>query len=172
MSNCVHGYLPLEPAHLRYVEWRENLHSGQAIEIPGRSAIAAHLNALMSFAILFADEDRFPQPAPLQLQAYTAKLYFNANHHLARHEIFLLADRIAFYLNDYLYTSLHDCLLDLVIAGKRDGKQEQHIIEYFLRQTQLDEYLDFEAVKKAQYRARKYRDMPSIKGHSYWKEAV
>ena len=172
MSNCVHGYLPLEPAHLRYVEWRENLHSGQAIEILGRSAIAAHLNALMSFAILFADEDRFPQPAPLQLQAYTAKLYFNANHHLARPEIFLLADRIAFYLNDYLYTSLHDCLLDLVIAGKREGKQGTAHHRILPAPNPTRRIPGLRGREKAQYRARKYRDMPSIKGHSYWKEAV
>lgn len=163
----VEGYLPIEPGLLKYVQYREHLIEGRPLVLPGQSSIANMLTAMMSMAIIFYDEGRDPQLTPLELQALTARIRFEAHGPIARYEIFNVADRIALHFNSFLYSSMQDDVLQLVMDGKSRGKHEQDTIGEYLRRAGLDDYYEYDSMKKAQYRARKYRALNPIKGRQW-----
>ena len=163
----VEGSLPIEPGLLKYIQFREHLTEGRALILPGQSSIATMLSSIMSFAILFYDEGRDPQPPPLELRALTSRIRFQAHGPIARYEIFNVADRIALHFNSYLYAHMQDDLLQLVLEGKTRGKHEQDTIGEYLRRSGLDDFYEYDSMKKAQYRARQYRALSPIKGRQW-----
>lgn len=158
-----HGVLPIKPAHLQYVVWRERLVSPSApLLVPGLGAISAGLDMALITGAAYLDS-RSTQ----QVDFYTAKLHYRI-HDLMH----LQADRL--YVSDYgaelfsrfLEQLMRDDLNDRVLRGKQQGRLEKNTIESFLDETGLNEWFEFDSEKKAQWRLRKHRGLPNIRGHN------
>lgn len=163
----VAGYFPIDPALLKYLEWRDAIPPNVPVEVPGRTGIASLIEALVGWVFVFCDERGMRYPDPVITDRFEARLYFNLRGPLARHEVFYFADRLAIQINKVLYQEAQADIIRLVMEGKKRKKQEKDTIDQFLRLTGMDEHWDFEAVKKAQYRARQDRGGVQVRGYSW-----
>lgn len=164
----IEGYIPVSPALLRFVEWRDAIPSGQVIEVPSRTGIAALLEGMIQWLLIFHDEFGPAEPPSVQCDRYSARLHFRLKGpSLARHEVFFYADRLCVQLNKILYQEAHAEILRQVLTGKAAKTQEKDTIDQFLRKTGMDDFWDFDAVKKAQYRARTDRGGLRVNGYEW-----
>lgn len=148
--------LPVKAHLLQYVVWRERLPAADTpIPVPGLGPIAAALDMVRTFDHVYLGAA--PREA---VDHFTARLYYALDPSETRR---FVADPGVILFNRFLDQLLRDDLFARILAGKSGGLQEKKVIEDFLTETRLDEFLDFESVKKAQWRLRVNRRVPTIR---------
>lgn len=157
------GFLPVQPHLLAYLMWKENLQKGDQFIIPGQSPHAVVLSGYITVATRLIRDSRTVPPSGLKMHRYTARLPFIIPG-LESTDFYIIADVIACQFDAYLYHAMQSDLLERVMFAKRFGIEEKDSIEAWLAESGLNYYLDFEAVKKAQYRLRAARQMPTVRG--------
>lgn len=162
-STC--GMLPIQPHLLAYLTWKENLSKGELFTIPSQSPIAVALSGYILLSLRLIRDARQVAPTCLKMERYTARLPFQIQG-VYNPDFFIIADLIAKEFDAYLYHTLQAELFDRILFAKRFGMEEKDTIEGFLDESGLNYYLDFEAVKKAQYRLRQTRRTPTVRGLS------
>lgn len=155
-GRLIQGHIPVQPGLLHFVRWREHLQEGQPLALPGPGAIAGSLWSLFAFGLDFLHDDFEPRDN-LTVQKLTARLPFTVAGYLAHHDIFLFAERVALYFNDFLYDQMQDEIFIRVSCGKEAGVDGHTTIQRFAAQTGLDDYFDIEAIYRSQGRLRAYR---------------
>lgn len=168
-SNRFKGYsgmLPIRPDLLAFIQWRENIAPGEALQLPGHGAISNYLSSLITFgkSMYFPGANRM---AP-DNEALTARLKFQAAPGLIDCSFFEYADLVAFAFNEYLYKHWIDSLATYIQSAmlynqKLDAKD---LLADYMRQTGVDSYREMDADIKAYYRLRLSRGQvtPKRKG--------
>ncbi len=155
LRQTVTGCIPVKKHLLQYVIWRERLpDAGTPIPVPGLGPIAAALDMVLTFDHIYLDS----APSPV-VDKFTGRLYYAVESTDRQ----FVPDTGALMFNRFLEQLLRDDLNARILEGKTLGIQEKNVIERFLSETGLDEYLDFESVKKAQWRLRVHRRAPLIR---------
>lgn len=157
----IQGYIPIQPGLLHFVRWRENLTEGQPLALPGPGAIAGNLWTLFAFGLDFLN-DAYEARENKMVDKLTARLPFTVAGHLAHHDIFLFAERVAVFFNDFVYDQLQDEIFIRVACGREAGVDGHTTMQRFAEKTGLDNYFDIEAIYRSQGRLRAYRNI-SIK---------
>lgn len=152
MPESIIGHLPIRPHLLRYVEWREGLPPGQALAVPGPSIIAVTLNLILvsKTNMLLSGRCR-----DAKLAQCSARLRYQVTGRRYWRDHIFVADDSALAFGDFLTALLHQDLLDLIIAGQRERRLEKDVIVQFMLDTGLDDFMEFDALKQAQFRYRR-----------------
>lgn len=164
-----HGILPIKPALLEFVRYRENL-SGAAslILVPGLGPIAAAIDMVLVSA------DEYLASRPMQrVEAYTARLHYEITDlpHLHERRVYV-NDTGAVLFNRFLEQLMRDDQYWRILKAKERGVQEKNTIAEFLDETNLNEFLELDTEKKGQYRLRRHRGIPSIRGKNLMRAAA
>lgn len=160
---CVQGFLPIQPHLLAYLQWKEGLQKGQYFEIPNQSPHAIVLSGYINLAVSLIQDARQVPARALKLERLTARLPFQVKD-LHEPDFFIVAAQIALQYDSYLYHAMQEEVFTRVMIGKRVGMQEKTTIEEFLEESDLNLFINHEAMTKAQTRLRAVRHTPTIKG--------
>jgi len=152
MPESIIGHLPIRPHLLRYVEWREGLSPGHPVVVPGPSIIAVTLNLILvsKSALLLCSRTR-----EACLAKCSARLRYQVTGRRYWHNHIFVTDDSALAFGEFLTALLHQDLLDLIIAGQRERRLEKEVIVQFMLDTGLDDFIEFDALKQAQFRYRR-----------------
>lgn len=162
------GLLPIKKYLLQFVAWREHLPDPTApISVPGLGPIAAAIDMVLTTGDAYLRSNSW-----FTIDSYGARLHYIVQDlpRLKRDTLYV-TDEGAAQFNRFLEQLMRDDLNMRILDGKKRGDQEKRIIEGFLDETGLNEYLDFDSEKKAQWRLRTHRGVPSVRGHNLMRES-
>lgn len=155
------GRIAMKPHLLRYVQWREGLKDSAApLLVPGLGPIAEVLSMLL------VDDRNFLSARPLQsVEGFSATLHYHviARNVLSGHRY--VTDEGTRHFNRFLQQLLQDDLYFRSAEARKQRTQEKIVIETFLHDTGLDEWLEFDTAKKAQFRLRQIRSGVNVSGY-------
>lgn len=159
----IKGWIPIRPHLLRYVQWREHLDAGAPIIVPGITPIAQALDLCLTNKTSYLTSTlRKEEPSAHE---YTERLYYLVRGATrCRYNFHFVTAPQGMAFNIFLHHAMHDDLLRLIQAGQAAGQYEINIIRNFLEDTGMDDLINDESVKKAQYRLRKTKHYQVQKG--------
>lgn len=157
------GLLPVKKHLLAFVAWREHFPDLLTpLTVPGLGPIAAALDMVLTTGDAYLASSNW-----LTVDTYGARLHYLVQDiPRLRQDMLYVTDAGAAQFNRFLEQLLQDDLHARILAGKKNGDQEKRIIERFMDETGLNEYLEFDMLKKAQWRLRTHRGVPSVRGHN------
>ena len=157
------GRIAIKPHLLRYIQWREQFRQeDQPLIVPGLGPIA-HVLGMM----LVTDRE-YLNAAPLTtVEGYTATLHYKVVQRHTLEQRYYLTDEGTREFNRFLQQMLQDDLFFRVREGQRKKQQEKDIIEAFLHDTGLDEWLEFDTQKKANFRLKQFRTGQQVQGYVF-----
>lgn len=152
MAESIRGFLPIRPHLLRYVEWREGLAPGAPVQLPGPSLVGVTLNLILvsKSRLLLSPDGR-----ATALAHCTARLHYEVHGRRYWHNQIFVTDDAALAFGEFLASLMHHDLLEQIIAGQRDRRLEKDVIVQFMIATGIDDFIEFEAMKQAQFRFRR-----------------
>lgn len=151
---------PIRPHLLRYIQYRENLHGRQPLPVPGMSPLSIALGWHICKKKAY-----YLDPLDDLYRSHTSTLYFEVTPSMfAQNQRFVSATGLRRY-EEFVSRSLTDHLLLLMLLAKAQRRAGKEVIEDFLRQSGLDDFIDFDAAKKAVFRLRAHRKLPPLWGH-------
>lgn len=156
------GLLPIKKHLLQFVAWREHLPDlVTPLTVPGLGPIAAALDMVLTTGEAYLRSNSW-----LTIDTYGARLHYIVQDiPRLKQDTLYVTDAGAAQFNRFLEQLMRDDLNSRILDGKKRGEQEKRIIEQFLDETGLNETLDLDAEKKAQWRLRNHRGMPRVRGH-------
>ncbi len=159
------GWIPIRPHLLRYVEWRECLVAGHPIVIPGMTIIAQALDLCLTNKTSYLTSTIRREES--RVHEYSGRLHYLV-HGITRcrYNFHFVTAQQGMAFNIFLHHAMHDDLLRLIQAGQAAGQYEINIIKNFLDETGMDELINYESVKKAQYRLRQAKAYSMQKGRT------
>jgi hypothetical protein len=151
--------IPMKPHLLLYLRWREDLPLKTPYLLANRSPIGRHLS------LLFCGKKRLHNGRPtykVDRDTYTATLQVQLpSDYVGAMRIFVPdSDVVAF--NQYIHDCLHENLMDRISAAPANV-QIKEVIEDLIDDMDAWGEVDFETLKKANYRIRKSRGLPMRK---------
>lgn len=152
MAESIRGFLPIRPHLLRYVEWREGLSAGSPVQLPGPSLVATTLN------LILVSKSRLLQSVASRTKALaqcTSRLHYEVHGRRYWQNQIFVTDDAALCFSEFVHVLLHHDLLDRIIAGQRERTLEKDVIVQFMITSGLDDFVDFDAMKQAQFRFRR-----------------
>lgn len=154
------GGMPIRPHLLRFIQFRENLHGRDPLTVPGMSPLSVALGwQICKKKAYYAD------PVDALYRTHTAVLRFQVSPSMYSDNLrFVSASGVRRY-EEFVSRCLTDHMLFLFTQAKAQRRPGKDVIEEFLLQSGLDDFIDFDAAKKAVFRLRVHRKLPPLRGH-------
>lgn len=151
--------MPMKPYLKHYVLWKENIGPDEILDL---SESQSEISWVLAGCLTNALKYNFDKHRKLS-KAYSEKLIFAISPKRIQYNMIYFAPPQIRYFNTFVYRQLHHHLLDRVMRGQARGIPEVDIIWEFMYETGIEPYANFEALKKANYRLRKSKNLPSFR---------
>lgn len=153
----------MKPHLLQFVQWKERIKVGEKLDLAylrgDTTYILVGLLTTKVKAIDYDDEELGDE--------FSADLLFTINTRRVNEGKIIITEQAVRYFNQYVHRNMHEMLLDRIVCGKKAGVQEKETIYNFIRELGMDELVSFDALKKANYRLRKSREMDNLYSHKW-----
>lgn len=156
----IEGYIPITPKNLQYVRYVESLQPGDSLLIPSPTPIATYLENIFRLgksliAPLWAPEYLHVE----SVESFGARLPFRVSGALAHPDLFIILAQVAYALDKQVDNWINEEAWHRVDMGMEAGLPEIYVLEMFLEQSGLEDYIELDSFHKANYRLRKRRGL-------------
>jgi hypothetical protein len=149
------GSIETKPHLKQFALITENCLDDQIIDLSYGTMIAYQLNILLVGKLQIPVRKDY-----MNSSSNTASLHFRYNRsHVNRYRFGFKEYHVA-YFNRWLHLFMHEMLFQRLVMGKRIGATEKDIIWEFIKDYQMEDLIEYEAVKKSSYRIRKRKKNP------------
>lgn len=157
------GRIAIKPHLLRYIQWREQFRQeDQPLIVPGLGPIAHVLSML-----LVTDREYLDARPLTTVEGFTATLHYRVVQRHTMEPRFYVTDEGTREFNRFLQQLLQDDLHFRIREAAARRIQEKDVIEDFLHSTGLDEWLEFDTTKKANFRLKQFRNGCPVQGYVF-----
>jgi hypothetical protein len=152
--------IPVRSHHLKFIEYVENLQPGEPLDLKSNSTISNWLRLLLTKK---SKTDVYMKSSATKIgKDYNAELKFKIGVRTFDKLEFFYSVKTIHIFNQFIYNYLCDILLLEIRKGCIRGIKEKEVIEQFMEDYGIDEMVDRDTLKKATYRLRKDKKIPSI----------
>jgi len=154
--------MPVKGYLLKFIRHVENLKEGEALDlIKSMGAIPYMLSLLLTNK---TNMNRSMKGRSFEKiwKGYDAKIKFKVSYRMQSNSKFYFEPKSIQIFDRFLHRLFHDFLLDKILKGIGEGKNEKDIIYDFLAELDIEEDVRFETIKKASYRLRKSKKIPTF----------
>lgn len=152
--------IPVKPHLRKFVHYLENLAPDAPLNLSRSGVVGYTLNLLLTNKTNLIHSDTL---AGDKLQEkFQDQLRFKVSVRMQTFNCFYLTRRSISIFNTFLHNLLHETLLYRIRMGVAAGQDEKEIIYDFMRELDIEEDVTFDAVKKANYRLRNAKKIPTI----------
>lgn len=163
------GTLPVKPYLAKFVYSREYMEPGKALNLQNNSVISYTLKMLFTNKTNLDESDYLSYEK--MNKEYTGEMRFKITSRMQAFSCFYISRKSITVFNQFLNRLFHEFLLSRIVEGVANGKDEKEIIFEFMRELDIEDDITFDAIKKANYRLRKSKKMPTIHQQSRPKAA-
>ncbi len=150
--------IPIKPHLKQFALMLENCEEDEALDLTTGGIICYVLRMMLTSKMKMPD-----QPGYRLNEEYCDLLKFRLSSSLIDRGEVVISSTNVIVFNQFLHKLLNELLLDRVISAKRKYNQKQiETIHDFLQEFRMDELLDYDAVKKSNYRLRKLKNIELI----------
>ena len=154
------GTIPVKPYLLKFVRHYENIEGGEALDLQNNSVVSYTMSLFFTNKTNIDHED---QQSYLTLKKkYSAKLTFKISSRMKNFGKYFISRKTIVVLNKWLERLFHETLLQRILQGALEGKDEKQVIYDFLKELAIEEDVTFDQIKKANYRLRISKNYPDI----------
>lgn len=163
MNRGTTGSIKVRPYLAAYTRWRENLAPDQPLLVPGCSPIALALDLCLTNKTTYLASRAVGLPD----EKYGARLRYTVAGSRDRDGFLFVTDAMALRFNSFLLHDLHNLLADRIFRAVADGGSEKLTLLGFMREVGIEELVEYDALKKANYRLRTHRGFSHGRGRNW-----
>ena len=153
------AYINMRPHLAKWVHYMCNLAEGEHVSLRGGGLIGYLIKEQLTTKAVIFDEE------PLKRNPYTSRVSFLVDKTQYRSGRIFMSRRGTRYVNAILHRMMVEYLqMQILTLGQLHGMQARQVIEWFMEQTGIDyDDIEYDSLKKANYRLMKERDYMDIR---------